>query len=131
MNALKGFLKFQIQIAFVRAFQSIYRHERIAARAYRALASRNLDDPRRSIMLLLVEKADRRADHYGARLIRLGSNLMPKNENWSDRLWYWLLVHVSIDFAIRWIEWVEHRDNSELTSLIHVQDFGISGNSEC
>jgi hypothetical protein len=123
MHAVKGLLKLQTQMAFVRAFQSVYRHQRIAARVFRILAGRDLDVVRRGVILIMADRADRRAQHYAVRLRRLGSNLRPEDENWSDRLWFTLLIHSSVSLAIRWIEWVEHRDSSELASLINTHIF--------
>jgi hypothetical protein len=123
MYPVKELLKFQIRMAFVSTFQRICHHEIIVARSYRALADRHLDDPRRSVILILADVSDRRANHYAVRISRLGSTFRLEDENWPDRLWYWLLIHSSVSLAIRWVEWVEHGDNRELTSLIYMQNF--------
>ncbi len=123
MYAVKALLRFQLRIALVSVFQRIYRHRRIAARVYRALANRHLDDLRRDLILLMADLAEQRAHHYAVQLRRLGSTLLPEKGNWDDRLWYWLLVHCSVGFAIRWIEWVEHMDNSDLASLLSARTF--------
>jgi hypothetical protein len=122
MNSVKALLIIQIRMACVDLFRRIYHHERIAARAYRAFADRHLDNPHRSVILMLADIADRKAQHYAMRLSRLGSTLTPGYENWVDRLWYWLLVHAGINFTFQWIEWVEERDNSKLVRQIYEYD---------
>jgi hypothetical protein len=117
MNSVKALLIIQIQMACMHLFQNIYHHEQIVARAYRVLADRHLNDPRRSVILMLADVADRRAQHYALRLSRLRSTYSLKKENWVDWLWCWLLGHGSINFAIQWIEWVEERDSIELAHL--------------
>lgn len=37
-------------------------------------------------------------------------NLLCRDRVWSDRLWYWLLLHTKPQWVMAWMEWQQHQD---------------------
>ena len=122
MLALRALMKIQIRKGFISTLKRAYQHDRIAAQFYHALSYQMSDGIRRDSILRLANNAERNARHYAVRLSLLNSELSPKDEVWSDRIWYWLLLHWNVNRAIRWIEWTERKDNDDLDSLYSAKE---------
>jgi hypothetical protein len=89
---------------------------------YHAWSNNMSDGIRWDSNLRLANIADRNAQHYALRLSLLNSKLLPIDEVWSDRIWYWLLLHCNINRAVWWIECTERKDNNNLDSLYSAKE---------
>lgn len=90
--------------------QRSYRHQRVAFRLYQALAEREVSVDKRELLLILARNAEKSAATHAIRLLRLDVKLPQDLDNWSDRLWYWLLLHTKPQWVIAWMEWQQHQD---------------------
>ncbi|MER3491482.1 MAG: hypothetical protein C4323_03580 [Mastigocladus sp. ERB_26_2] len=92
------------------ALQRSYRHQRVAFRLYQALAEREVLPERQELLLILARNAEKSAANHAIRLLRLDVKLPQDLDNWSDRLWYWLLLHTKLQWVMAWMEWQQHQD---------------------
>ncbi|MEH1965398.1 hypothetical protein [Nostoc sp.] len=90
--------------------QRSYRHKRSAFRLYQALAEREALAYRRELLLILARNAEKSAITHAIRLLHLNVTVPQDLDTWSERLWYWLLVHSKLQWVIAWIEWQQHKD---------------------
>lgn len=90
--------------------QRSYRRKRSAFRLYQALAEREALAYRRELLLILARNAEKSAITYAIRLLHLNVMVPQDLDTWSERLWYWLLVHSKLQWVIAWIEWQQHKD---------------------
>ena len=85
-----------------------WRHARASVRIYRALAEREPDELRSSILVRLAAHAERRGNMKEGHLRKLRDEVLADHDPPAARVWRWLLVRCGIKLALAWIHRVDH-----------------------
>jgi hypothetical protein len=108
----------EARLLFVMAFQRFCQHKRSAVRLYRALAARERNASRCTLLLSLAANKERLARQYAARLEQRGVSVSEGRDSLGDRVWRWVLVRCGVTCALAWMEWVEHTDTRLFVTLL-------------
>ncbi len=108
----------EARFLFVTAFQRFCQHKRSAVRLYRALAARERNVSRRTLLLDLTANKEHHAKQYATRLEQRGVPVFEDQDSLSDRVWRWVLVRCGVACALAWAEWVEYNDRRLFVTLL-------------
>jgi hypothetical protein len=85
-------------------------HTRASVRIYRALAERERDESRSSMLLRLAAHAERRGNLKEEHLRKLKDHSLTDHDYLDARVWRWLLVRCGIKWSLTWIHRIENRN---------------------
>ncbi|HTX91807.1 MAG TPA: VIT1/CCC1 transporter family protein [Anaerolineales bacterium] len=105
---------------FIRGLQRAWIAEQASLRIYRALADREKNSSRKSVLLKLAENEEQHARRWADRLGELGGQLPPDRETIGQKLWRWVLVQSGTDNALKQIENAEDRDEEQYAHLLEL-----------
>jgi hypothetical protein len=108
----------ETRLLFVMALERCYQHECNAARLYRALAAREQNVSRRTLLLNLAADKERHARQCAVRVEQRGMPVSAARDSLGDRLWRWVLVRSGLTCALAWTEWVEYNDRRLFVTLL-------------
>src|SRR5258706_2985230 len=117
MTLSGGVMSDQNRENFITGLQTALRKERATNRIYRALADRESNASRRSVLLKLAETEAGHAARWTQRLTELGAAVPPDSDPLRERIWRWLLVQQGTNQALAHIEQAEEDDTSMYGSL--------------
>ena len=105
------------RLKFIKGLQEALKKERASQRIYHALAQRETNEARRSVLLALAETEKSHAERWTARLLELGGEPPPDRDTLRDRIWRWTLIQSGTDNALKRIEENEVDDTDMYSSL--------------
>jgi VIT1/CCC1 family predicted Fe2+/Mn2+ transporter/rubrerythrin len=104
----------------ITGLRQAWRDEMASARNYRALAERELNPQRKSILLRLAEAEDKHAANWETRLKELGADPGAYRESPKERARRWLLVQRGTEDAVLRLEQLEKDADALYDDLLKV-----------
>ena len=89
---------------FIAGLRKAWRDEMLSARNYRALAQREKNEEKRSILGRMAEAEERHAETWAKRLRELGAEPGEFSESFVDRLRRWILLKSDAEVAAKLLE---------------------------
>jgi VIT1/CCC1 family predicted Fe2+/Mn2+ transporter/rubrerythrin len=98
--------------SYVKNLKQAWRDEMLSARNYRALAARERDERRKTVLLKMAEAEDKHADRWAQRLKEMGADPGEFSETLAERAHRWVMLKSSPDVAVQMLEAGESRADS-------------------
>jgi VIT1/CCC1 family predicted Fe2+/Mn2+ transporter/rubrerythrin len=95
---------------YIQTLQKAWRRERSSRQLYQALAKREQNLARRSVLLQLAEAEAGHSTQWEANLKSLGAQIPPDRDTLFELVWRWVLVQSGTDNALKRIEEAENDD---------------------
>src|SRR5204862_5109113 len=89
---------------FINGLRQAWRDEIRSARNYRALAEREKNPEKQTILIRMAEAEDRHAETWARRLRELGADPGTYTESVSERIRRWMLLKSDSQTAVRMLE---------------------------